>query len=105
MAEERRSSLSEDEVEELARKVLGIVCDEEPSLGNKLDSSAIYDRIIEEGVELPDYALHDAFDRLRRLITYFLGGPQNPGVDVETVRRHGGITIVGVSDPDLCNEV
>jgi hypothetical protein len=105
VAEERRSGLSDD-VDELARKIMGVICDEQPSLGNKLNSAAIHDRLIENGVELPDYAMHEALNRLNGMFRYFLGGPQNPHdpADTETVRRHGGITIVGVVDPDLCDE-
>ena len=97
MTEEYRSGLSEERVEELARKVMRIVCDERPSLENKLPSLAIYDRLREDGVELPDYAMRDAIYRLGDLIRFFLGGPQNPDdpADDEAVRTHGGITIVG----------
>jgi hypothetical protein len=44
VAEEHRSNLSKDEVDDLAREIMGIVCDAEPSLGNKLNSSTIHDR-------------------------------------------------------------
>ena len=105
MSEGYRSGLSEGEVEELARRIMRFVCDERPSLENKLPSSAIYDRLREDGVDLPDYAMHDALDLLSGMITYPLGGPQNPDdpADDEAVRRHGGITIVGV-DTYLCDE-
>jgi hypothetical protein len=40
------------------------------------------------------------------MVSYFLGGPQNPDdpADDEAIRRHGGLTIVGIEDPDLCVE-
>ncbi len=103
VAEEHRSNLSEDEVDELARKIRDIVCEERPSLENKLESSVIYYRLLEEGIDLPDYAMHDALHRLKGwCIRHFLGGPQNPNVDTEAVRRHGGITIVSVV-PESCD--
>jgi hypothetical protein len=105
VAEMYRSGLPEDEVGELARKVVRIICDERPSLGNKLPSSTIRDRLREEGIEPPDYAMHDAISQISGLITYSIGGPQNPDDpdDAEAVRRHGGITVVGV-DEEACVE-
>jgi hypothetical protein len=84
---------------------LRIICAERPSLKNKLTSSAIHDRLREEGVELPDYAIYDALDMVKPMVRYFLGGPQNPDdpADEAAVRRHGGITVVDV-DTDLCDE-
>jgi hypothetical protein len=64
VAEEHRSSLSEAEVEELARKVMDVICREWPRLRGSLDSSVIYTRLIEEGVDPPDYAMCDALNRL-----------------------------------------
>jgi hypothetical protein len=105
VTEEYKSGLPEERVEELARKVMRIVCDERPSLENKLPSSTIYDRLREDGVELPDYAMRDAIYRLSDLITYPLGGPQNPDDPAadEAVRKHGGITIVDVKT-EFCDE-
>ena len=53
-----------DEVAELARRIMCILCEERPGLGNQLESSAIYERLRKEGVALPGHAMHDAFDRL-----------------------------------------
>jgi hypothetical protein len=97
------SGLSDEELEELEQKIIDIVCEERPSLGNRLESSTIHDRLVEEGTELPDYAMADALDGLKGALSFFLGGPQNPNVDTETVRRHGGITIVGIKFPEICN--
>jgi hypothetical protein len=47
VSEEYRSGLPEEEVEELARRIMAVVCDERPSLGIKLPTSAIRDRLRE----------------------------------------------------------
>jgi hypothetical protein len=57
VVEEYRSGLSEDEVEELARKVMGVICQEWPRLRDNLDSSVVYTRLMEEGIQPPDYAM------------------------------------------------
>jgi hypothetical protein len=105
VTEEYRSGLSEERVEELARQIMRVVCDEHPSLGNRLPSSVIHDRLREDGVELPDYAMRDAIYRLGDLITFPLGGSQNPDDPAhdEEVRRHGGITIVSAKT-EYCDE-
>jgi hypothetical protein len=96
----RRSSLSEDEVEELARKVMGVICREWPRLRGSLDSSVIYTRLIEEGVDPPDYAMHDALKRLDGwFITPYLGRRSE-----DQIRVHGGMRIGGVNT-SLCDEV
>jgi hypothetical protein len=108
VSEGYRSGLLEDEVEELARQIMGVICDERPNLDNKLPTSAIYERLVEvRKIELPDYAMHDALELVKPMVSYVLGGPQNPDdpADEEAVRRHGGLAIVRVVDPDLCNEL
>ena len=98
MAEEHRSGLSEDEVEELARKVMGVICREWPRLRSSLDSSVIYTRLIEEGVDPPDYAMHDALNRLDGwFIRPYLGRRSD-----DQIRVHGGVSIGGVNT-DLCD--
>jgi hypothetical protein len=48
VAEEDLSVMSEEEVDDLARKVLDIVGAEEPNLGNKLNRSAIHNMLVGE---------------------------------------------------------
>lgn len=105
MATENRSGLTDEELEELEREILRVACDERPSLENKLGSSAIRERLIAEGLEVPDWAMADALAHLRvTVLTTFLGGPQNPNAD-EEAREHGGITVVGIKYPGICDEV
>jgi hypothetical protein len=93
-----RSGLSEDEVEELARQVMAVICREWPRLNPRLDSSIVYTRLIEEGVDPPDYAMYDALNRLDGwFIRPYLGRRSD-----DQVRVHGGMSIGGVNT-DLCD--
>jgi hypothetical protein len=92
VAEEHRSSLSEAEVEELARKVMDVICREWPRLRGSLDSSVIYTRLIEEGVDPPDYAMCDALNRLDGwFIRPYLGRRSE-----DQIRVHGRLGILFV---------
>lgn len=95
------SGLSEDELEELELRIIDVVCRERPSWENKLGSSAIRDMLMEEGVEPPDFAMHDALHRLNGIVRFGLGGPQNPHTDAEA-RVHGGVEIHGFN-ADVCD--
>jgi hypothetical protein len=97
----RRSGLSEAAVEGLARRIMVVICQEWPRSRGSLDSSVVHARLVVEGAELPDYAMHDALKRLEEkdLIAAYLGRRS----DVE-VRAHGGMTIEGV-DTNFCDEV
>jgi hypothetical protein len=85
----------------LAEKVREVICEEWEGLGGggSLESALLYRRLLEEGVEVPDYqmsAILNAF-RVGALITVLLR-PQRE----EEVRKHGDLLISGVS-PDLCD--
>jgi hypothetical protein len=87
----------------LAEKVREVICEEWEGLGGRgggsLESALLYQRLLEEGVEVPDYqmsAILNAF-RVGSLITVLLR-PQRE----EEVRKHGDLLISGVS-PDLCD--
>jgi hypothetical protein len=84
---------------ELAEKVREVICEEWEGAGGSLESAVVYQRLLEEGVEVPNYqmsAILNAF-RVGSLITVFLR-PQRE----EEVRKHGDLLISGVS-PDLCD--
>jgi hypothetical protein len=84
---------------ELAEKVRESICKEWEGAGGSLESAVVYQRLLEEGVEVPDYqmsAILNAF-RVGSLITVLLR-PQRE----EEVRKHGDLVISGVS-PDLCD--
>jgi hypothetical protein len=88
-----------DDARELAEKVREVICEEWQGAGGSLQSAVVYQRLLEEGVEVPGYqmsAILNAF-RVGNLIMAPLG-PQRE----EDVRKHGDLLIRDVS-PDLCN--
>ena len=97
----RRSGLSEGAVEGLARRIMVVICQEWPRSRGSLDSSVVHARLVVEGAELPDYAMHDALKRLEEkdLIATHLGRRRD-----DEIRAHGGMTIEGV-DTNFCDEV
>lgn len=93
------SGLPDDEIEELARLMMAVVCEEWPDARPLLESSVVHERLVAEGIQVPDWAMADAFDRLRGwFLTPYLGGA-NPHAEDEAgaFRRHGGLKIGGVS--------
>jgi hypothetical protein len=90
-----------DDTRELAEKVREVICEEWQGAGGSLKSAIVYQRLLEEGVEVPGYqmsAILNAF-KVGDLITVPLAKlPQRE----EEVRKHGDLLITGVSS-DLCN--
>ena len=84
---------------ELAEKVREAICEEWQGAGGSLQSAVVYERLLKEGVEVPDYqisAILNAF-KVGGLIT------APPGLQrEEDVRKHGDLLIRGVSS-GLCN--
>ena len=88
-----------DDARELAEKVREVICEEWQGAGRSLQSAVVYQRLLEEGVEVPGYqmsAILNAF-KVGALIMAPLG-PQRE----EDVRKHGDLLITSVSF-DLCN--
>ena len=88
-----------DNARELAEKVREVICEEWQGAGGSLQSAVVYQRLLKEGVEVPDYqmsAILNAF-KVGGLIT------APPALQrEEDVRKHGDLLIRGVSS-DLCN--
>jgi len=85
---------------ELAEKVREVICEEWQSAGGSLQSAVVYQRLLEEGVEVPSYqmsAILNAF-KVGGLIT----APPCSQREEEEVRKHGDLLITSVSS-DLCN--
>jgi hypothetical protein len=79
---------------ELAERVREVICEEWQGAGGSLESAVVYQRLLEEGVEVPGYqmsAILNAF-KLGGLIT----APPKPQRE-EDVRKHGDLLITGVS--------
>ena len=88
-----------DDTRELAEKVREVICEEWEGAGGSLESAVVYQRLLEEGVEVPNYqmsAILNAF-RVGSVITVLLR-PQRE----DEVRKHGDLLISGVS-PELCD--
>ena len=88
-----------DDTRELADKVREVICEEWKGAGGALKSAVVYQRLLEEGVEVPGYqmsAILNAF-KVGDLIMAPLGLQRE-----EDVRKHGDLLITGVSS-NLCN--
>lgn len=60
-------------------------------------------RLVREGVEVPDYALADVFERLEGWSVRLHPRAANPDVEAEAraFRLHGGVTVEALHS-DLC---
>ena len=84
---------------ELAEKVRQVICAEWQGAGGSLQSAVVYQRLLEEGVEVPAYqmsAILNAF-KVGGLIAASVGAQCE-----EEVRKHGDLLIRGVSS-ELCH--
>jgi hypothetical protein len=84
---------------ELAERVREVICKEWQGAGDSLKSAVVYQRLLEEGVEVSSYqmsAILNAF-KVGGLIAASLG-PQREEV---AVRKHGDLLIRDVRS-DLC---
>ena len=84
---------------DLAEKVREVICEQWQGAGGALESAVVYQRLLEEGVEVPGYqmsAILNAF-KVGGLITAPPGSQHE-----EDVRKHGDLLIRRVS-PDLCH--
>ena len=85
--------------EDLRQKIIDIICEEWPTPDGYLQSATIYERLINEGVEVPDRAMSAV------LLRQAEDGRITLAVDTshadDEVRRHGAMTIHHVS-PELC---
>jgi len=88
-----------DDARELAEKVREVICEEWQGAGGFLYSAVIYQRLLEEGVEVPGYqmsAVLNAFKVGGLIATSFRLQRE------EDVREHGDSLITHVHS-DLCN--
>lgn len=83
---------------ELAKKVREVLCAEWQGAGGSLESSVVYRRLLEEGVEDPSYQMSAILNSLK--VGGLITAPHRPQHE-EDVREHGDLLIMGVH-PDLC---
>ena len=90
-----------DDARELAEKVREVICEEWQDAGGSLYSAVIYQRLLEEGVEVPGYqmsAILNAFKVGGLIVAPPAKLPQRE----EDVCEHGDLLITSVRS-DLCN--
>jgi hypothetical protein len=89
---------------ELAEKVRQVICTEWQDAGGSLQSVAVYQRLLEEGVEVPGYQMSAILNSFK--VGGLITAPHRPqreeDVREEDVREHGDLLIMGVHS-DLCH--
>jgi hypothetical protein len=83
---------------ELAEKVRQVICEEWQVAEGSLQSIAVYQRLLEEGVEVPGYQMSAILNSFK--VGGLLTAPHGPQRE-EDVREHGDLLIRGVHS-DLC---
>ena len=90
---------------QLGGKIKAIICEwwklvgEGAAPAEHLESSTIYERLISEGVEVPDHAMSEILVELARGAQIKLTMDSRPSRDP---RKYGSMTIRSVS-PELCS--
>ena len=87
-----------DVAQELAEKVREVICEEWQGAGGSLQSAVVYQRLLEEGVEVSDYQMSAILNAFK--VGGLIPAPLRPQRE-EDVRKHGDLLITGVSS-DLC---
>jgi hypothetical protein len=88
-----------DDARELAEKVREVICEEWQGARGSLYSAVIYQRLLEEGVEVPGYQMSAVLNAFK------VGGLIAASLRLqreEDVREHGDFLITSVHS-DLCN--
>lgn len=85
----------------LADKVREVICEEweEGAAVGSLESAVVYQRLLDDGVEVPDYQMSAILNSFK--VGGLIAAPPRPQSEGE-VRKHGDLLIRDVS-PDLCN--
>jgi hypothetical protein len=85
---------------ELAEKVREAICAEWQGAGGSLQSAIVYQRLVEEGVEVPGYQMSAILNAFR--VGGLIAASVSPQREEEEVRKHGDLLIRGVSS-ELCH--
>jgi hypothetical protein len=85
---------------ELAEKVREAICAEWQGAGGSLQSAIVYQRLLEEGVEVPSYQMSAILNAFR--VGGLIAASVSPQREEEEVRKHGDLLIRGVSS-ELCH--
>jgi hypothetical protein len=84
---------------ELAEKVRKVICEEWQGAGGSLYSAVIYQRLLEEGVEVPGYQMSAVLNAFK--VGGLVAAPLRSQRE-EDVREHGDFLITSVHS-DLCD--
>jgi hypothetical protein len=90
-----------DDARELAEKVREVICEEWQGAGGSLYSAVIYQRLLEEGVEVPGYQMSAVLNAFK-VGGLIAASPAKLTQREEDVREHGDFLITSVHS-DLCN--
>jgi hypothetical protein len=90
-----------DDYRDLAEKVREAICEEWQGAGGSLYSAVIYQRLLEEGVEVPGYQMSAVLNAFK-VGGLIAASPAKPPQREEDVREHGDFLITSVHS-DLCN--
>jgi hypothetical protein len=83
----------------LAEKVRQVICAEWQDAGGSLQSVAVYQRLLEEGVEVPGYQMSAILNSFK--VGGLITAPHRPQRE-EDVREQSDLLIMGVHS-DLCH--
>jgi hypothetical protein len=94
------SVATRDDARELAEKVRLLICEEWQGAGGSLYSGVIYQRLLEEGVEVPGYQMSAVLNAFK--VGGLIAASLRTQREEEDVREHGDFLITSVHS-DLCN--
>jgi len=84
---------------ELAERVRQVICKEWQGAGDSLKSAVVYQRLLEEGVEVSSYQMSAILNAFK--VGGLIAAPLGPQREEVAVRKHGDLLIRDVRS-DLC---
>ena len=84
---------------ELAERVREVICKEWQGAGDSLKSAVVYQRLLEEGVEVSSYQMSAILNAFK--VGGLIAAPLGPQREEVAVRKHGDLLIRDVRS-DLC---
>ena len=88
-----------DDSRKLAEKIREVICQEWEGAAGSLESAVVYQRLLEEGVDVPSYQMSAILNAFK--LGGLIAAPRRPQSE-EEVRKHGDVLIRGVNS-GLCS--